>query len=104
MTETFTEFLERTVNGEEARHEVGQKFKDTFREVTETLAKARRAILDLIEQRDKANARFSSLLEIGPVATERERCAKLLQHYGIEEDRPLLDILKLIKNGDEAPC
>jgi hypothetical protein len=88
MAETLNEFFDRTINGEEARREVTEKFETTFRDVIETMKKARSMILDLIDQRDKAEARVSSLLEIGPVATERERCAnqvkKLLQGLGID--------------------
>jgi len=56
----------------------------------------------LIEQRDKAEARFQSLLNIGPVITERERCITLLQVYGVLQNMPLLDIIEKIRNGEQV--
>lgn len=101
--ETFTEFLERTCDGEESRREVEQKFRDTFREVIATLKEAHSVILDLKEQRDQANARFSSLLEIGPVAAERERCAKLAEAFSkIDPHGPriCIELAAAIRKGE----
>ena len=73
------------------------------RDVIETMTKARDMLLELIEQRDKAEARFQSLLDIGPVVTERKRCITLLQVYGVLQNMPLLDIIEKIRNGEQVP-
>ena len=83
--ETLSEFLDRAVTGEESRREVAKKFEETFRDVIVTMTKARDMLMDVMEQRDKAEARFRSLLLIGPVATERERCAKICDEVEADE-------------------